>query len=94
VTRVKSKLIKSAMIAAMAAGTVIATASVASADVACNRFGECWRVRDHYTNYPSNLGVVFHDEAWWAGHPHGRWHMRADRQDDHGYYNHGAWRAF
>jgi hypothetical protein len=93
-TRLKSSLAKSALILAVAGGIVAATASAASAGVACNRFGECWHVGGHYTNYPTALGVVFHDDAWRTAHMHGRWHWRDDRPDDHGYYDHGAWRAF
>ncbi|HEX4179654.1 MAG TPA: hypothetical protein VHY32_02575 [Caulobacteraceae bacterium] len=89
----KSTLLKGVLVGAVAAGA-LATASVpALADVACNRFGECWRVHDHYTNYPTDLGVVFHDDAWWDHNKH-RHHWRADRPDDHGYYSHGAWHPF
>jgi hypothetical protein len=94
VTKLKSVLAKSALIITVAGGVLAASATVASADVACNRFGECWSVRDHYTNYPATLGVVFHDDAWRAAHNSGRYHWRADRPDDHGYYSHGAWRNF
>ena len=93
-TKLKTMLAKSALIITVAGGVLAASATVASADVACNRFGECWTVRDHYTNYPAALGVVFHDDAWRAAHMHGRWHWRSDRPDDHGYYDHGAWRPF
>ncbi len=93
-TRLKSALIKGALIASVAAGFIAATASTASAYVACNRFGECWRVADRYTNYPPALGVVIRDDTWWAGHPHGRWHWRDVGPDDHGFYDHGTWRHF
>jgi hypothetical protein len=94
VTKLKSVLAKSALIVTVAGGILAASATVASADVACNRFGECWSVRDHYTNYPVGLGVVFHDDAWRTAHRTGRYHWRTDRSDDHGYYSHGAWRNF
>jgi hypothetical protein len=94
VTNLKSVLAKSALIITVAGGVLAASATVASADVACNRFGECWTVRDHYTNYPAAVGVVFHDDAWRAAHRTGRWHWRADRPDDHGYYSHNVWRPF
>ena len=92
-TRFKSALLKGAMISAVAIGALAATASVASADVACNRAGECWHVKDHYTNYPAQLGVMFHDDDWAAKH-HRHHHWRADRDDDHGYYDHGNWHPF
>ena len=93
-TRIKSALATGAFLAIVTAGALAATTTTASADVACNRWGECWTVRDHYTNYPTNLGVVFHDEAWRLAHRHGRWNWRHDRPDDHGYYSHGRWHPF
>lgn len=93
-TRLKSALATGALVAAMTVGALAATTSAASADVACNRWGECWHVRDHYTNYPANLGVIFHDEAWRLAHQRGNWRWRHDRNDDHGYYSHGHWRRF
>ena len=93
-TRLKSALLKGAMISAVAMGALAATASVASADVACNRAGECWHVRDHYTNYPAELRMRFHNDDWAARHRDHRHHWRADRDDDHGYYSRGDWHPF
>jgi hypothetical protein len=89
----KSALLTGALMTAVVGGALAATSTTASADVACNRWGECWTVRDHYTNYPTDLGVVFHDDAWRAAH-HRHFHWRADRPDDHGYYSHGEWHPF
>ncbi len=90
------RLLKTALVMGAFVGIVAtsAVATTASADVACNRWGECWRVRDHYTNYPARLGVIFHDEAWRANHARGHWRWRHDRDDDHGYYSHGRWHRF
>ena len=85
---------KAALLAVVSAGAIAACGSAARADVACNRWGECWTVRDRYSNYPPNLGVVFHDDDWGRQHRHGHWRWRRDRDDDHGYYSHGHWRAF
>ena len=91
-TRLK-KLASGALMAAVAAGALAATTTTASAYVACNRWGECWRVKDRYTNYPANLGVIFHDDDWRRAHMrHYRW--RQDRDDDHGYYSRGRWHPF
>lgn len=90
-TILKSALVKRALIAAVTSGALVA-ASAASADVVCNRAGECWHVHNRI-DYPANLGMAFHDEAWATAHQHGRWHWRADR-DDHGYYRNGAWVTF
>jgi hypothetical protein len=73
VTKLKSVLAKSALIVTVACGILAASATVASADVACNRWGECWTVRDHYTTYPATLGVTFHDDAWREAHRTGHY---------------------
>ena len=89
-TILKSALVKGALAAAVAAGTLGAAAS-ASAYVACNRAGECWHVQDR-VDYPAGLGIRFHDEDWGSRHHHGyRW--RHDH-DGRGYYRNGLWIAF
>jgi hypothetical protein len=92
-TGFKSALLKGALVSAVLGSALTVTSTAARADVACNRWGECWRVHDRYSNYPPELGVIFHDDDWRAHHRHG-YHWRADRSDDHGYYSHGAWRPF
>jgi hypothetical protein len=89
----KSALLTGALMTVVAGGALALTSTSASADVACNRWGECWTVHDRYTNYPADLGIVFHDDAWRARH-HRHYHWRADRPDDHGYYSHGEWHPF
>ena len=85
--------IKMGLLAAATAAGLLATASAASAHIACNRYGECWHVADRYPNYPARLGVVFHDDAWRAAHARG-YHWRRDRDDDHGYWSHNRWHPF
>ena len=91
---VSKSLMRKTVLGLLAGGALVAGAGAASADVACNRFGECWTVHERYTTYPHNLGVRFHDDAWRAAHQSHRYHWRADRDDDHGYYHRGAWRPF
>jgi hypothetical protein len=91
VTSLKTALAKGALIAAVAGGT-LAMASAASADVACNRWGECWHVHDRLT-YPAGVGVIWHADNWAAAHQRGHYHWRTDRFD-HGYYRNGVWIAF
>ncbi|MBV9994215.1 MAG: hypothetical protein JO127_03280 [Caulobacteraceae bacterium] len=94
-TRLKSTLVKGVLTAAIAAGALAATSTAASAYTACNRFGECWRVHDRYTNYPSGLGVTFHSDDWRYHHRYDHhWRWRGDRDDDHGYYRNGMWFRF
>jgi hypothetical protein len=77
----------------VAAGAFAASAPTASADVACNRWGDCWRVHDRTVVYPGGVGIVYHDDAWWdAHHPH-RYHWRGDH-DGRGYWRRGVWIGF
>lgn len=90
----KKTLAAGALVAAVAGGAMALSATSASADVACNRYGECWRVAQRYTTYPRNLGVTFHDDAWREQNRHGHYRWRKDRPDDQGYYSRGHWRRF
>lgn len=83
-----STLIKGAVASAIVAGTLLATAAPASAAVVCNRWGECWRVRDAYA-YPPRIGIVVRNDAWWRAH-HARYHWRAEHPG-RGYWRHGVW---
>ncbi len=85
-----STLIKGALATAVVAGTLAITATPASAAVVCNRWGECWRVRNAYV-YPPRLGIVIRDEAWVRAHPHYRW--RANHEG-RGYWRRGHWRRW
>ena len=90
----KNNLAAGVLAASVAAGALATFATPAAADVACNRYGECWRVKEHYTTYPADLRVTFHDDAWREHQRKGHYHWRADRDDDHGYYAHGKWHSF
>jgi len=92
----KSFLVNGALIAVIAAGTLAATGAAAKSYVVCNAYNECWRVHERYTTYPSDLHVVFHDDAWYTKHQHDTtWHFQADPTDDHGWYDKdGTWHAF
>ena len=83
-----------ALMASVVGGAFALSASPASADVACNRYGECWRVSRHYTTYPNSLRAMFHDDDWRKAHQHGRYHWRRDRDNDNGYWMHGRWHDF
>lgn len=89
----KSTLAAGTLIAALSGGALVATATTASAGVACNGAGECWHVHDRLT-YPVGVGIRFHDNRWGDAHRDGRnFHWRQDRSD-HGYYRHGVWISF
>jgi hypothetical protein len=89
----KNLLTKSMLVAALVGGATAAGVSTASAEIACNRAGECWHVDHHYNSYPPRMGIVIHDDGWREHHwgPHYHWH---DHEGDNGYYDHGAWRPF
>ena len=89
----KHALAAGALAATVAGGALALSAAPASAEVACNRYGECWHVSQRYTTYPSALGMIFHDDAWRDANRRG-YHWRKDRHDDRGYYSRGHWRHF
>jgi len=84
----KKALVSAVLGAAVTAGTVAAV-TPASAMVACNRFGECWHVRERLV-YPPRLGVTWYPDTWTIRQG---WRWRGDRFD-HGYWAHGHWRRF
>jgi len=91
----KNTLRTGALAIALAAGAVAVNVSVASADVACNSYSECWHVQEHYKQYPRGLGIHFYGDEWATAHRsdrHYRW-MR-DQDDDRGYYSRGEWHVF
>lgn len=75
--------------AVVAAGGLLAATS-ASATIVCNRYDECWHVRDRLT-YPDNVGITFYDDDWTF--PNAHYHWMKDR-DDRGYWMHGRWYPF
>jgi hypothetical protein len=77
--------------ALLAAAAVTALSSPASARVACNRYGDCWRVADNYT-YPPALGVRFYSDSYYNHRwPHRHW--RTDHPG-RGYWRNGVWITF
>ena len=91
VTLLKSSLAKGVLSAAVGSGALVTTTN-ASADVVCNRWGDCWRIHDRL-DYPAGLGITFHTDGWGAHHRYGHWRWREDRFD-RGYYRNGVWIAF
>ena len=91
----KNLLGTAALAAVLATGTLAATSTVASADVACNSNGDCWHTSQRYTTYPSGLGVTFFGDDWGVTHrTDANYHWQTDQTDDHGYYDHGTWHHF
>ncbi len=83
---------------AIAGATLIAPtisgAAVATTYVACNQYGECWRVHRLYAYGPS-APITYYNSDWYAAHESDvHVHWVADPADDRGYYDEaGRWHA-
>jgi hypothetical protein len=81
------KIVRTAILASVGVAALALSAVSASADVVCNREGECWHVQGHYA-YRPEFGVVVHPDSW-------RW-RRGERyvwreHEGRGYWRHGVW---
>lgn len=82
--------LKTALVAALAAGGLSFAASAASAEIVCNGAGECWHVHHHYDYHPE-WGLVVHPDNWtWGPNDHYTWREHHGR----GYWNNGVWIRF
>jgi hypothetical protein len=74
--------------------SVASAQPVARTYVACNQFGDCWRVRQRYA-YGETAPIIYYNADWYDAHrndPNIRW--RTDPTDDKGYYlRDGTWHA-
>ena len=76
------------------APTVASAASVERTYVACNQYGECWRVHRRYA-YGPNAPITYYKSDWYDAHQSdANVHWLADPADDRGYYVQDAsWHA-
>jgi hypothetical protein len=82
------------------AGVALMTPTVSSAQpvtgtyVACNQYGECWRVHRMYA-YGADAPITYYNSDWYAAHQSDtHYHWLADPADDRGYYERdGRWHA-
>lgn len=82
------------------AGVTSMAPTVSSADtvertyVACNQYGECWRVHRLYA-YGTAAPITYYNSDWYAAHQSDEHvHWVADPADDRGYYDEGGrWHA-
>jgi hypothetical protein len=73
-----------------AACALALTATAASAEIACNREGDCWHVKARYEYHP-DFGVTVHPDNWkWADRDKYRWREHEGR----GYWRQGVWVEF
>lgn len=86
----KSAISRTLLVAALTGGFVAATASVATAYVACNG-ADCWHSDDR-AKIPH---VTYHADSWRDQHAndsHYNWHEAdADHDASKGYWDHGSW---
>jgi hypothetical protein len=58
--------------------------------VACNQYGECWRVHRLYA-YGASEPITYYNSDWYAAHQgDAHVHWVADPADDRGYYDEGG----
>ena len=74
-------------------GPAISSAAVATY-VACNKYGECWRVHQVYA-YGADTPITYYRSDWYAAHQNDEHvHWLADPASDRGYYDEGGtWHA-
>ncbi len=65
-------------------------ATAASAEIVCNREGDCWHVKGRY-EYRPEWGITVHPDSWrWAEREKYRWREHEGR----GYWRNGVWIEF
>ncbi len=73
-----------------AACALALTATAASAEIVCNREGDCWHVKMRHP-YKNEWGIVVHPDSWkWAEHERFKWREHEGR----GYWHNGVWIVF
>lgn len=88
-----SSLLASGLTGAAMAPTA-AMAQPAASYVACNQFGDCWRVHARYA-YGPQAPVIYYNSDWYDAHrTDAHVHWLADPDNDRGYYDRaGHWHA-
>jgi hypothetical protein len=85
-------------LAIMSATSMTPTAASADPDdrsyVACNQYGDCWRVHHRYA-YGPDAPITYYNSDWYdAHHDDEHIHWRHDPDDDRGYYDReGGWHS-
>lgn len=72
----------------------VSSAQPAGTYVACNQYGECWRVHRVYA-YGADAPITYYNSDWYDAHMHDQHiHWLNDPADDRGYYERdGHWHA-
>jgi hypothetical protein len=75
-----------------AACALIVSATAASADIVCNREGDCWHVNAKHP-YHGEWGLVIHPDSWkWEEHEKSKFRWR--EHEGRGYWHKGVWIEF
>ena len=71
---------------------VAASADTVQTYVACNQYGDCWRVHQRYA-YGPDAPITYYKSDWYdAHHADEHVHWRPDPDNDRGYYEQdGSW---
>ena len=79
-------------IASIAAMAPTASAQPAGTYVACNQYGECWRVHQRYA-HGADAPITYYNSDWYDAHQSdAHVHWLSDPADDRGYYEQdGRW---
>ena len=83
------------LLVASAMATLVVGATAASADIACNREGDCWHTDTRY-NPPGVSRFDYHPDDWYF---HRHWqaereHHWRDYHEGRGYWRNGVWVTF
>ena len=74
-----------------AALSLVVLATSASAEVVCNREGDCWHVREHAWIRPEHE-LIIHPHDWkWEEHERERYRWREHEGEGRGYWREGRW---
>jgi hypothetical protein len=71
--------------------SLVVMATSASAEVVCNREGDCWHVREHAWIRPEH-GLTIYPHDWkWEEHERERYRWREHEGEGRGYWHEGRW---
>ena len=71
--------------------SLVVMATSASAEVVCNREGDCWHVREHAWIRPEH-GLIIYPHDWkWGEHERERYRWREHEGEGRGYWHEGRW---
>ncbi|HEY2034772.1 MAG TPA: hypothetical protein VGH02_13905 [Rhizomicrobium sp.] len=79
-----------AIAGALMAPTISSADTVSTSYVACNQYGDCWRVHKIYA-YGADTPITYHNSDWYVAHENDEHvHWLSDPDDDRGYYDRDA----